>query len=195
MKQFTRNILLLLLLGIFASFVGAHVSLTAVESVAAPAPQTSLAYYFSPHGGAKEAILKEIGGAREEILVAMYNFTSSDLAQALVRAKGRGVRVRVILDEGQQIHEGSGAQGRQSAYLAEDGIDVSFDSVSGLMHNKFAVIDRSVVLTGSYNWTDGAEDRNFENLLVIRSDEIASRYADEFDVIRSYCGNPRAASE
>jgi len=187
MKQFTKYLLLLSLLAIFASLV-AHVPLSSVESAATPAPQVSLACYFSPHGGAKDAIIKEIDGARKEILVAMYGLTSEDLAKALVRAKERGVSVSVVLDEGQRIHAGSSAHGRQSAYLAENGIEVSFDAVSGLMHNKFAVIDRGVALTGSYNWTGGAEDRNFENLLVIRSAEIASRYAEEFGVIQSRAG-------
>jgi phosphatidylserine/phosphatidylglycerophosphate/cardiolipin synthase-like enzyme len=174
-----------MLLGVLASFIGVR-AFSGSETVAAPTPQAGIECYFSPHGGAKGAIVREIDGAREEILVAMYNLTSSDLAEALVRAKERGVRVRVVLDEGQRIRSGSAAHGRQSAYLAKNGVEVSFDCVSGLLHDKFAVIDRAVVLTGSYNWTDGAEDRNFENLLVVHSEEIASRYADEFAVIQSH---------
>jgi len=151
------------------------------------APEVALAHFFSPGGGTRAAILDEIEHAREEILLAMYTFTSGDLAGALVRAKGRGVRVCVILDEGQRIREGSGANGRKSAYLVENGLEVWFDSVSGLMHNKFAVIDRRLVITGSYNWTEGAERRNFENLLIVRSASLAARYAAEFDEIKLRC--------
>lgn len=149
------------------------------------ARETDVATFFSPDGGARRAIVAEINGAREEILVAMYTFTSAEIAESLIRARERGVQVRVMLDEGQRIR--GGANGRQSARLIESGIEVRFDSVSGLMHNKFAVIDRRLVITGSYNWTAGAEERNFENLLVIRSSPIAERYAEEFDAIKSRC--------
>ena len=152
-----------------------------------------LAPFFSPHGGAEEAVVTEIDGAGQEILVAMYSFTSAGLARALVRARERGVRVCVILDEGQRIREGSGANGRKSAYLVENGVEVHFDSVSGLMHNKFAVIDRRLVITGSYNWTESAGKRNFENLLIIRSARLAGRYAEEFSEIKSRCATAHGA--
>ena len=50
----------------------------------------------------------------------------------------------------------------------------------GLLHDKFAVIDERVVLTGSYNWTAAAENKNAENLLIIKDKVIARKYTDQF---------------
>ena len=63
---------------------------------------TPVQVYFSPNGGAAEAIIKEIGGARTEILVQAYSFTSTPIAKALVEAHKRGVKVQAILDKSQR---------------------------------------------------------------------------------------------
>jgi phosphatidylserine/phosphatidylglycerophosphate/cardiolipin synthase-like enzyme len=55
--------------------------------------------YFSPNGGATEAIVRELKEAKTEILVQAYNFTSKEIAKALVDAKKRGVHVEIILDK------------------------------------------------------------------------------------------------
>jgi len=58
----------------------------------------------------------------------------------------------------------------------------------GLMHNKFAVIDDQVVLTGSFNWTITAERKNAENLLVITDPDLAQKYTKQFKVLWSQSG-------
>lgn len=58
--------------------------------------------YFSPHGGATEAIVNEITGAKSEFLVQAYLFTSKPIAKALVEAKKRGVKIGVVLDKSQR---------------------------------------------------------------------------------------------
>ncbi len=144
----------------------------------------SLKVYFSPRGGARDAIVEKINGARKYIDVAMYCFTSRHLAQALVRAKKRGVKVRVLLDR-------ECAQGKFSKekFLRKHGIQVKRSrTYHGLerfkskyppkMHHKFAVIDGHILITGSYNWTASAEISNYENLLVF---ENAGELADEFE--------------
>ena len=99
--------------------------------------------------------------------VAMFSFTSRPLARALVRAAQRGVRVRVVLDDGQ-------AKSKYSKYrfLVNKGIPVKLDNRSAYMHHKFAVIDHKMVITGSYNWTASAKKRNDENLVVLRDPEF-----------------------
>ena len=54
------------------------------------------------------------------------------------------------------------------------------DGASGIVHDKFAVVDGTRVLTGSFNWTYSAEDRNWENLVIIESPPLAKAYAREF---------------
>ena len=117
-----------------------------------------------------------INNAHQSIDVAMFSFTSRPLAWALVKAAQRGVRVRVILDDGQ-------ARSRWSKYrfLVKRGIPVKLDNRSAYMHHKFAVIDGKLVITGSYNWTASAEKRNDENLVVLRSPEFIKAYEREFE--------------
>lgn len=55
--------------------------------------------YFSPNGGCTDAILQQINGARSEILIQAYSFTSQPIARALLQAKRRGVRITAVLDK------------------------------------------------------------------------------------------------
>jgi len=64
--------------------------------------------------------------------------------------------------------------------LVDNGIPVRHETGTGLMHNKFAVVDDSITLTGSFNWTRAAESANDENLLKITSPDLARQYAEEF---------------
>ncbi len=139
--------------------------------------------FFSPNGGCTDAVIYEIGRAKKYIDVAMYAFTSRPIAQALVKAKKRGVRIRVILDKKFNSH----TRFSKFKYLMKKGIDVKLVSPPpgvrgrvGLMHHKFAVIDGKVLLTGSFNWTASAEKLNYENLLVFYSEKLASIYEKEF---------------
>ena len=137
---------------------------------------------FSPRGKCATYILREIEQAKKEMLVAVYAFTSDPLARALIRAKNRGVSVRVILDR----EFDSGNDRSQSRFLERERIPVRrlagakaspVDKERGLMHQKFAVIDRQTVFTGSYNWTHAAESLNDENLLLFRD---AAPLAEEY---------------
>ena len=65
--------------------------------------------------------------------------------------------------------------------FAHVGIRVAVDRSSHHMHHKFALFDRKITLTGSYNWTRGAAEQNAENILVTRDPKIARRYQEEFD--------------
>ena len=141
---------------------------------------------FSPAGRCSNHIVREIGQAQGEILVAVYAFTSEELAWALVKARKRGVKVQVVLDkEFDKKNENS-----KGPLLTQQGLQVrrisgantnKGDRESGLMHQKFAVIDRKVVLTGSYNWTVSAESLNDENLLLFRdAGPLAEEYRREF---------------
>lgn len=129
---------------------------------------------FSPLEKCSAHIVKEIGKARKEILVAVYAFTNDDLAWALVKAKERGLSVQVVLDrefdqENQKNSKGSFLERQKIAVRRVSGLKPGkADRGPGLMHQKFAVIDHSVVFTGSYNWTHSADAFNDENLLLFR---------------------------
>lgn len=161
------------------------ISCSNLDTKKAYSDSKNISVYFSPRGGASDAIINEIDRANKTIDIAIYDFTSRPIYQALIRAKDRGVKIRIVMDS----HE---AKTKYSKYelLREQGVPIKllpdanmpgFGNLRALMHNKFAIIDNSIVITGSYNWTASAEKLNYENLLIIRSKELANIYEEEFN--------------
>jgi phosphatidylserine/phosphatidylglycerophosphate/cardiolipin synthase-like enzyme len=137
---------------------------------------------FSPRGMCAGHLLREIGQAKKELLVAVYAFTSDELAGALVQAKKRGVAVQVVLDREfdarTENSKGKFLEGQKIPVRRVSGTKpVALEKDAGLMHQKFAVIDRKNIVTGSYNWTHSAESFNDENLLLFRD---AGPLAEEY---------------
>jgi phosphatidylserine/phosphatidylglycerophosphate/cardiolipin synthase-like enzyme len=128
--------------------------------------------YFSPKGGCTEAVVRELNAARSSVLVQAYSFTSAPIAKVLLEAHKRGATVEVILDKSQRTEKYSEAD-----FLVNVGIPVRIDSQHAIAHNKVMVIDGATVITGSFNFT-----KNAENLLVIRSPELAAKYAANWKV-------------
>lgn len=136
----------------------------------------TIASYFSPNGGAAEAIVKEINSAKTEVLVQAYSFTSKPIAEALAGAHKRGVKVVIVLDKSQR-------SGHTSVdFVAQAGIPTYIDASHLILHNKTMVLDRSTLITGSFNFTRAAEERNAENLLIIKGNKpLIDRYLQNFD--------------
>jgi hypothetical protein len=132
--------------------------------------------YFSLYDNPQKEIIKNINQAEAFINIAMYIFTDRDIALPLVKAHERGVKVRVYLDQEQTVYLYS-----QSRFLALKGINTRISTNKYNMHNKFAVIDNRILLTGSYNWTFSANHRNDENLMVIDDPDVISRYQNYFE--------------
>ncbi|MCS7058653.1 MAG: phospholipase D-like domain-containing protein [Meiothermus sp.] len=134
--------------------------------------------YFSPAGGhqGREAILKVLEGARQEVLVAAYVLTDERVVEALVRAHQRGAEVRVVIDGRNLVNSRTGP-------LRRAGVDVRQDGNPYTMHHKVMVVDGTWVVTGSYNFTNSAFRRNNENLLVLNGPELAQRYRQEVERI------------
>jgi len=155
-----------LLTGLTVLFILANSSLT----------QADTKVYFSPNGGCQDAVIQEISKAQRTIVVAMYNLTAREISQELIKAKARGVQIRVFLDRG----EGNGRYSK-GRYLMNKGIDVRFYTGIGLMHHKFAVIDNRALITGSFNWTAAAERENQDNLMIITDENVVKQYAQRFE--------------
>ena len=135
----------------------------------------SVQVFFSPRGGCTEAVVNAIAQAKTEIFVQAYSFTSAPIAKALVEAHKRGVQVEIILDRSQRKERYSSAD-----FTAHAGIPTFIDAVHAIAHNKVMIIDKTVLITGSFNFTKAAEEKNAENLLVIRSKELASTYIENW---------------
>jgi len=136
-----------------------------------------IAVYFSPKGGCTDAVVRELNAAKVSVLVQAYSFTSAPIAKALVEAHKRGVNVQIILDKSNHTEKYSSAD-----FMHNVGIAVQIDAKHQIAHNKIMVIDGATVITGSFNFTKAAEENNAENLLVIRSPELAAKYAANWKV-------------
>src|SRR5438105_7401575 len=122
-----------------------------------------VAVYFSPNGGATDAVVREVNAATQQILVQAYSFTSAPIAKALVDAHKRSVKVLAVLDKSNETEKYSAA-----TFLINAGIQTLIDDQHAIAHNKVMVIDSATVITGSFNFTKAAEEKNAENLLVIK---------------------------
>jgi phosphatidylserine/phosphatidylglycerophosphate/cardiolipin synthase-like enzyme len=142
-----------------------------------PATVPGAEVYFSPGGGIRPRLLRAIEAARRSIDIAVYNFTSKELAEALYAAKGRGVQIRILVDQ-ENSEEGFVIRGLRRHSLPVRTLGVQEQS---LMHHKFAVFDDRLVATGSYNWTQSAEHANYENLVVLDDPEVIGRFQREFN--------------
>jgi phosphatidylserine/phosphatidylglycerophosphate/cardiolipin synthase-like enzyme len=121
-------------------------------------------------------LISLINRANRSVYVAVYSFTRDSLATALISAKERGVEVRVVIEKERAYEQGS-----EYPRLKSAGVDVRLDGNPNLMHHKFMVIDGYIVVTGSYNWSTAAEDRNDENIVVIFDRDVAQRFVQEFE--------------
>ncbi len=139
----------------------------------------SLEIYFSPDDGTLERLVELVDGAREEIAFLAFSFTADELAEAILEAEARGVRVRGVF-EGSQVASNTGGEW---GYLDSQGLDIRQDGQRGQMHHKVLIIDGAIVVTGSYNFSRSAEERNDENTLVVASRELAAEFLAEFEEI------------
>jgi len=136
--------------------------------------------YFSPEGHIQDRIIKEIDSSNSSIDLAIFDFTSQEIKSAFEKAKQRGVKIRIIADSMQA----KGAHSVVQALINEGfNIKISHGKERGIMHNKFAIFDKRLLFTGSYNWTANAEHFNYENAIFLSDPETIAQYQKEFDRI------------
>lgn len=162
---------------LIAAVIGvAGVGLVALKGVgdyfAKPVVPGQVEVFFSPKGGCTEAVCRELRKAKKSVHVQAYSFTNKDIAKALVDAHRRGVKVSILLDKSQETEQYSEAD-----FTSHAGIPTSIDAAHAIAHNKVMIIDEATVITGSFNFTAAAEQRNAENLLIIHeSPALAAKY-------------------
>jgi phosphatidylserine/phosphatidylglycerophosphate/cardiolipin synthase-like enzyme len=142
---------------------------------------------FTPGDRIDDAIIAAIGEARSEILVNAYSFTHRRIAQALIAAHARGVRVAVIADR----EQARALPQNVLVTLADAGVDVVLDGTFPAAHNKVMVIDamseHAITFTGSFNFTIAAQRSNAENMLVMRDNPaIARAYRANWERLRAH---------
>ena len=140
--------------------------------------------FFCPQEHCADQLIGHINDANQSIYVVIYSFTHVGISDALIRAKERGVDVRVLFDYDQAAGSSS-----VDEKLAAAGIPIVRRNGPGYMHNKFTVIDGNLVSTGSFNYSNNADTKNDENLVFIWSAEIAKKYKADFDKLWALAAN------
>lgn len=140
----------------------------------APTGSTDSAGYV---GGVDMPLVTAINGVQNTLDIAAFEWNNPRLTQAVIDAHNRGVQVRMVVDDEHALED----EDSTIEQVIDAGVTVVDDSRSALMHNKFMIMDGSVVWTGSMNYTVNGTYRNNNNMLVLRSRRVVEAYQAEFN--------------
>jgi phosphatidylserine/phosphatidylglycerophosphate/cardiolipin synthase-like enzyme len=140
------------------------------------APAKTLDTCFSPLGYCDQVLVSWINAAEHTVYGAIYGLTDETIAQAMIKAKERSVRVRLVHDRTQAAGKRDVTEELMSAGVK---VHVQRGSGGGILHDKLLIIDKKYVITGSFNWTNNATKKNDENFVVL--DDDAPRFKTEFE--------------
>lgn len=132
--------------------------------------------YFSPGPDCLNAINQQISYASKSIDICVFTISDDRIKDKLLYAKSKGAKIRILTDNDKSFDRGSDIQS-----LADSGIPVKMDTTEHHMHNKFAIFDEKILLTGSFNWTRSASKYNHENVIVSNDISAVVKYKEEFD--------------
>jgi phosphatidylserine/phosphatidylglycerophosphate/cardiolipin synthase-like enzyme len=136
--------------------------------------------FFSPDDGVLAGLVPVLEGAQESIYFLAYSFNSNQLGE-IVRQKAEiGITVAGVMDD-EQVRSN---QGTEYDPFRQANLDVRMDGIDGLMHHKVFIVDEKIVVLGSYNFSQNAEERNDENLMVIYDPVIAGQFMREFQRVQ-----------
>ena len=144
-------------------------TISKVNQIELDGSKVSICFTPSKHCG--QQIVDQINQAKKTIYMQAYGLTHPQIINALIKAKQRGVNVRILLDRSNLTQKHSKMQ-----LLEAVGIEVTIDRVVGIAHNKIIILDNRTTITGSFNFTVGASTRNAENVLIINDPNIAQNY-------------------
>lgn len=135
--------------------------------------------FFSPHGNCEQMIVKQINTAQKTVDAAVYSINNDNIVNALLDAKQRGVKIRILTDRIQATGKSSKVK-----YLYDNNINIRVHSNFKIEHNKFAIYDGIYGSTGSFNWTNPAEKKNSENCIFFDNiDGVLDSYINRFEYL------------
>ena len=148
---------------------------------------TPLEIYFSPEDKPAARIVELIQAATQSIDFLAFSFTSNDIGDAILAQSAAGIKVAGVMDANQVKVD----QGTEYDPFSQAGLNVRLDdNQTGLMHHKVIIIDKAIVITGSYNFTASAEENNDENLVIIFNTDVAAKYLNEFNRVYGEAQKP-----
>jgi len=137
--------------------------------------------YFGPEVEISPTLARTVARAEEEILFMAFAFTDERIGEAMLGRADAGVSVRGVFER-------SGAESGFSYYgimaaAALPNMQVRQDGNPRIMHHKVIIIDRETVILGSFNFSESANSRNDENVLVVHDPTFASFFVEEFETV------------
>ncbi len=131
---------------------------------------------FSPSYCCQDNIVELLQGSQQSVQIAIYAISNKKIAREIINAHRRGVEVNIVADNLQ-------SRGLRSliGYLKNNNIPLVINNnPRKIEHNKFAIFDSKIMITGSYNWTNNATKNNSENCLIETQPYIINAYQDRF---------------
>lgn len=144
------------------------------------APLAPKASFFWTRGGPspEHAAVALLDGAQTRVDIAVFDLTNPAIADALLRARKRGIPVRLITDARQSQGD---REKEHLAALQKSGVDIRVNQHEGLMHLKLFLVDGKVAALGSYNATLAASRSNEELLAVLGNPATVAELAELFE--------------
>ena len=152
--------------------------------------------FFSPQDKSSFRIIQLIQNSKHYIYIPTFLITHSRISNELIKARQRGVDVRMIMDAN-NVH----TKNTKHQILRKNGIPVKIESYAGKLHSKTMIIDDKYIIMGSMNFSNSGENKNDENMLVINNPQLAKRYKEFFNYLwamipnRYLKYNPKAESK
>ncbi|MEA3451511.1 MAG: phospholipase D-like domain-containing protein [Bacteroidota bacterium] len=132
--------------------------------------------YFSPGEDCRNAIISKLKQAKKEVKICVFTITDNQIGNVLRDMHFNGINVKIISDNLKKDDRGSDIY-----YLKERGLNIRIDETAAHMHHKFAIIDDTILINGSYNWTVSAAEKNQENIIVTDNRDFVEAFSKEFD--------------
>ena len=137
---------------------------------------TPIQVLFSPEDHAVNNLIALVNDAKINIRFLAFSFTDYPLAKAMIDRSKTGVDVKGVYETFGSLSTGSELKTFSCAQ-----VPVRQDGNASFMHDKIIIIDNSIVVTGSLNYSSSADDANEENVVILDNPEIAALYLREFD--------------
>ena len=137
---------------------------------------TPIQVLFSAEDHIVSNLIALVNDAQTSIRFLAFSFTDYPLAQAMIDRAKAGLDVKGVYET-----FGSNSSGSELKTFLCAGVPVRQDGNSSFLHDKIIVVDNSIVVTGSLNYSSNADESNEENIVILENAEIAHLYLQEFD--------------
>lgn len=132
--------------------------------------------FFSPGEECRRNIISACNQAKSTLDICVFTISDDKITASILAAQERGVKVRIITDNDKAEDRGSDVK-----YLQANRVPVKLDISDHHMHHKFAIIDHSILINGSFNWTRSASKYNEENVVISYEKDLITKFSRSFD--------------